>query len=155
MIPSRETIYAALFSLVSTKSMLVSGGGLFNTITRRPQLDSDYNPPDFPVLGQIEDEELYEYRQGKGSPANRTLKAMFYIYTNVASDPNILPATQLNNLIDAVENALTPLPSPSNNQIQTLGNLVANAWISDAPKKAPGYTGVVGIGIIPITILVP
>lgn len=156
MIPSRETIFAALFALVNTPAMLVSGGGLFNTITRRPKLWSEYNnSADFPVLGMVEPDEQYEYRQGKASPANRTLKAQFWIYTAVPQDDAVIPSTILNNCIDAIENALTPVPSPSNGGIQTLGNLVQSAWISDAPKKAPGYTDVNGLAIIPVSILVP
>lgn len=155
MIPSRETIYSALYALINVPSMLVANGGPFITITRRPQLWGQYVTGQFPVLGMTEEDEVYEYPAGKGTPPKRTLNAQFLIYTDVAQDPNALVSPELNACIDAVENVLVPPPNPAGNQIQQLGGLVQNAWISGAPKKAPGYTGENGLAIIPFSILVP
>ena len=150
----RENIYAKLFSLANTSAMLTANGGLFGTITRRPLNFDQYNSGDYPILGMVETTEKYIWPSGSATPPKAVLGAEFWIYINYGEDKNILPSTYLNNCIDALEAALnTSIIRPL--QKQTLGNLVSDAYIEGEIKKAPGYTDGYGIGIIPITILVP
>ena len=58
----------------------------------------------------------------------------------------------MNNLIDAVEDALDPAPLYQN---QTLGGIVSHCWFEGDVMKEPGDLDGDGIAIIPIKILVP
>ena len=151
---NREAIYSALYGLVNTSGMLVSGGGLFNTITRRPKMWDQYNGADFPVLTLVEMPEPYERPMLNAAPAKVTLKPEFWIYTNIAEDPNVVPFTQLNNCIDAVEAALQPSP-PIPLSAQNLGGLVASCYIFGEVRKAGAYADGIVIGIIPLSVVVP
>lgn len=151
---TREAIYSALFSLINKSAMLVSGGGLFNSISRTGKLWTEFNQGDYPVLQQVETEESYQYPQGDAAPPKVILAAEFWIYL-YAADPSVPPSSLLNPLIDAIENAILPAYAISPYSNQTLGGLVTWTRIDGGPKKAPGYVDNVGMAILPIKILVP
>jgi len=124
---NRENIYLALFTLVRNAA-------LFKTASRRLKIWSDVNASDKPAVFLAQRGEIY----GQGSeatPQKVILKADIYIYTNIGKDPNIIPATQLNGLVDAVDTALAG--SPVTGQ-QTLGGLVSHCWIEGDIVLDPG-----------------
>lgn len=151
--PSREQVYAALFALVSSPSMLVANGGPFVTISRRPRLWDYYSADQKPFLGQFEEKESYVYNQNQTTPGAITLEPEFFIYTDVGNDDVTNPSPIVNNCIDALETILQPSLAPG--AVQDLGGLVTWCRIDGNPKKAPGYLDGQGFAIVQMKILVP
>ncbi len=144
--PSREQVAVALFNLLS-------GISAFQYTSRRPQLWNEATA--MPALYMGNPSEQYIYQNGTGSPSAVSLDFDIFIYINVGLDPNTIPDTQMNNCLDALENALTPAPSPSGNDVQRLGGLVNHAWIEGAVHRAPGYINGQGMAMLTIRIVVP
>jgi hypothetical protein len=93
-----------------------------------------------------------------GLPDKIILEAQLWIYANGGQNPDAVPATQLNALIDAVEAALAPTPVfagsfPQN--VQTLGGLVQHCWIEGKLEKYSGWTNGQAIAVVPVRMLVP
>jgi hypothetical protein len=134
MSASREAIYAALFALVS-------GSAEFKTKGRRLKLWTDVNAKPAVFVAQ----------RG-ATPQKVTLKADIFIYTNVGKDPNVIPAAQLNDLVDAIDAALAGSAVTGR---QTLGGLVAHCWIEGEVMIDPGDLDGDGVAVIPVRILIP
>lgn len=139
---NRESVYAALFARAS-------GAGEFRTISRRLRHWGDVAPIDQPALFQAQRRETPE--QQRGLPAKWRLVADLYIYANSGADPGITPTTELNVLLDAVENAFAPDPVTG---VQTLGGLASHCWISGPIETDEGTLGEQAVAIVPIEILV-
>jgi len=140
--PTRETVYAAVFALVSS----VSG---FNTASRKVRHWADVAPPEQPALFQVQKMESYE--PTPRLPPKRRFSVDLYLYAH-SDDPSIAPSSILNPLIDAVEAALAPDPVDG---LQTLGGLVEHAWISTRIETDEGVLGDQAVVIVPVEILVP
>jgi hypothetical protein len=82
-----------------------------------------------------------------------TLKAEIWIYSNAGQNPDAVPATGLNNLLDAVDAAMVP-DNRMTNQF-TLGGLVS--WCRRVGKvtKDPGDIGGQAIAVADVEITVP
>jgi hypothetical protein len=148
MNPSRESIAVALFNLLQTASG-------FNYFSRRPQLWD--KTPAYPALylGMEPQAENYKYDHDISTPQVITLNFIAIIYINVGLDPNVIPDTLINNLLDSIDSALAP-QYPSQGSGQTLGNLVHSVWISDKDiLRVPGYLDGVGTVFVPIRVLCP
>lgn len=143
MTPSRETILTALFDLALTATT-------FNTSGRRLVLWSKV--ASFPALFVQSTGTHYPPREARMLPPKRTITAELWVYTNVGQDPNAIPETGLNDIIDAIEAALTPT---TNSNVQTLGGLVYHAWIEGEIEMFPGVLDGIAKAIIPVKILVP
>jgi hypothetical protein len=144
MTASRESIYTALFNLVSASAS-------FKTSSRRLKLWSDVNAADKPAVFVAQRGE--KYVQGSdATPQKVTLKADIFIYTNAGKDPNVIPATILNNLVDAVNAAIAESPVTGR---QTLGGLVSHCWIEGDAMIDPGDIDGDGVAILPVRILIP
>lgn len=144
MTASRESIYAALFALVS-------GSAPFKTKGRRLKMWGDVNPSEKPAIFVAQRGE--KYVQGSdATPQKVTLKADIFIYTNAGKDPNVIPATTLNNLVDAVDAALAGSIITGR---QTLGGLVSHCWIEGDILIDPGDIDGDGLAVIPVRILIP
>lgn len=144
---SRETIYAALFSLVS-------GSASFATTSRKLRHWSDVGAEEQPALFQQQLDE--DIAQSRGTPANITLHAQLYIYVTTASQqtaPDVVPSQLINPLIDAVDSALAG--DDIANFVQTLGGLVSHCWIEGKIETYEGLLGDQAVAIIPVAILVP
>lgn len=141
---NREAIYLALFKLVSDSASFAATG-------RRVKLWTDMNASDFPALFINQRDNSY-VRDGEHVPAKVTLEADIIIYTNAGLDPNVIPATELNQLIDAVDAVLAPDPVTEK---QTLGGLVSHCWIEGQILVVPGDTDGIGLAMIPVKMLVP
>jgi len=137
---SRETIYAALFALVS-------GAADFVTTGRKAQIMTQMQPSQLPALYQEQVSE--ETQQVNGIPPKYTLRVDIIIY---ALNPDATqPSTpQLNALIDALEATLAPSPVT---QRQTLGGLVSHCFINGKTQIFEGDLANRVAAVIPIEIV--
>jgi len=141
---NRESIITALFTFVSSATS-------FSTVSRRLQLWSSVAPSDKPALFLCERADMY-VRASEAVPESVTLNLDIYIYTDAGKDQSVVPATTLNNLLDAVDAALAPDPLSG---LQTLGGLVSHCWIEGKVMKDAGDLDGDGVAVIPVKILVP
>lgn len=141
---NRDAILTALFNLVKASSS-------FKTASRRLQLWTDVNSSDKPAIFVAQRGDTY-VRSSEAVPQKVTIEADIFLYTNVGKDPNVIPATQLNNLVDAVDTALAPSPVTG---VQTLGGLVSHCWIEGKVMIDTGDLDGDGVAIIPVKMLVP
>lgn len=149
--PTREQVAVALFNLLSTIGP-TPGNNTFTAMSRRPVLWAE--APSYPAfyLGQPGDE--YQYLNGTASPPQTTMNFDGYLYTNDGLDPNVIPDSKMNSLIDSIENTIQPIPSPQFQQ--TLGIGVDHVWI-DKPGifRRIDYTSGQGVALLTIKVLVP
>ena len=85
-------------------------------------------------------------------PPKRTITAELWVYTDVGKDPNANPEQGLNDIIDAIEAALSTTIVGG---VQTLGGLVSHAWIEGEIEQFPGVLDGIAKAIIPVKILIP
>lgn len=142
----RETVYAALFGLLVQIPGIVSASRRlehWSTVSVQPAL--------FMVQSNQEPQQT-----GRGLPPKWLLRAEVYLYVNTGADPNVIPATKLNDLMDAIEKSLGPGPGSDLMQnVQTLGGMVSHCWLDGEVEVFDGALGEQSIAIIPISILVP
>jgi len=138
---SRETIYAALFALVSNAAP-------FRTATRRIKEYADVAQATQPAILMVETGEKWDAPAGK--PPIVTLTCRFFIYCE-SGDPTEPVSTQLNTLLDATMNALAS--TQWQNYRQTLGGLVSHARIAGDVTIAEGLSGQ-SEAVVPVEILV-
>lgn len=149
---NREAIANALLALLNTAQ--ISSQPIFKTSTRRVDVWANSSPADKPALYLAEPLESYARPYQKATPQIVTLTYQVFIYAD-AVDPNIVPQTQLNQILDAIDTAMTPRPLPGQETFITLGNLVSAAWIEGEVLKAPGYLQGTSAILIPIKVTVP
>ena len=137
---SRETIYAALFALVS-------GAAPFVTASRRFRLITDMQPSELPALFQQRSGE--ETQQTRGIPPKYVMRVDLAIYS-FNPDTKGAATPQLNALLDAVEAALRPNPATG---IQSLGGLVSHCFISGKTEIFEGELGNRAAAVIPVEIV--
>ena len=92
-------------------------------------------------------------RTAREIPSAPIVEFEAWIYSNAGRDPDVAPGTALDNLIDAVRAALTPVPGLP----QTLGlpGIVQHCWIEGHIDLEPGDAGGQAIAVIPIKVLAP
>lgn len=140
----RETYYSALFSLLSTLKPSV-----FTTVSRKLVLPQNMNAADFDALYMVVHNQPIV--PVMGAPSKHTLEAQLFLHianpdSNGSADP------LLNARLDAVENALKPLPGMP---AQTLGGLVQHCWIEGTIEVFSGANAQFAAAIVPVKILVP
>jgi hypothetical protein len=139
----REAIYSALWA---------AGAGAWNfaSANRRLRHWSDVAPAEQPALFMSE-KGGHAIVKALGAPIVWTLYADFYIYAH-SSDPYAAPASILNPLLDALEQALAPFPATG---IQNLGlpDMVQHAYIAGKIETDEGVLGDQAIAIVPVEIL--
>lgn len=104
-----------------------------------------------PALFLRDGSEDIEYRNG--ILQEQTMKAEVWIYSNAGQDPDVAPATGLNNLLDAVQAAFAP--DDQMRQVFTLGGLVSWCRIAGKIEKEPGDIGGQAIALADVEIIVP
>lgn len=139
---TREPIIAALFAKLSS----LSG---FNTTLRTFLHYSDVAPADQPALILVQRRESVSGVPGLNRVHEMSCDAL--IYANTRGDNSIVPASIINGLVDAVEQALAP--DPISNK-QTLGGLVQHAWIEGEIETDEGLLQQQGYALVPIRIKV-
>jgi hypothetical protein len=142
---AREASYAALFGALSA----MQTGGTVALASRKLLLLKEVNNPQLPALFMQVDRQTSV--QKPGTPAKRTLHALVYLYA-ANPDPNSPASTQLNGLIDATEAVLAP---PPGQQVQTLGGVVAHAWIEGAIEVYEAPKGQRAAAVVPVAMLMP
>jgi hypothetical protein len=149
---NREAIYVALFNLLKTQlaSSLV-------TIGRRHIVPPDLSPAQQPALFVCGVGESKEPKP-RGTPGKLTLHAMLFLYAYESAineqpgQEQQLAATQINQLLAAIEDALAP-KDPSGNQ--SLGGLVSHCWTEGNTDIDPGILSQQAVAFVPVHILVP
>lgn len=139
---NREAVYLALFNKLSAiKGIKTSSRILLHW--------ADVSPNQQPALFQAQVSQTAQ--QVTGFPTKYILTAKVWVYTH--RDTNgVIPITQLNNILDLIDNALKPTSSPTNKQ--TLGGLVEHCWIDGSIETDEGTLGNQSIAIVPISILI-
>ncbi len=102
----REQVAAALYAKVDASVDAVVG---LVTSDRRLRHYDAVDPSQMPALFQVQKPESQE-RGALGLPAKRTMHFEFWMYTADPQADGVVPATQLNNMVEAVETALAPDP---------------------------------------------
>lgn len=145
MNPSREQVAVALFTQLQTM------GATFATYSRRPQLWDDTTAKPAIYQGQTLEQTGYS-----GDNTALPLHIMYFpitIYINTGLDPNTIPDTAINNLLDAVDACLAAPPYDPGNF--TLGGKVAYARSEGDIIRIPGYLDGQGKVLFTIKALVP
>jgi len=151
---SREQVFVALFALTADikwdtpeRTWLERG--------RRVKLFSDVPASLQPAIFQAE--HLETSMQVTRMPYKRIWNAQWIIYHSVGTDPNTVPASENNLILDAVELALAPKPSDPGfpDERNTLGGLVHHCHIDGTLFKDPGDIDQQGMLVVPIRLLVP
>lgn len=104
-----------------------------------------------PALYISEATELYEYQSENLQKV--TIQPILFLYVDAGLDPNVIPATTMNALLDAIDTALAP--DDLTTEKCTLGGLVSHCYVSGEVPKIPGDLDGEGMAVIPIRILVP
>ena len=151
MITPRETIYAALFAKL--QGSLFAPAGPFKTVSRRWQDPSQISPADRPAIYQVERSELSVTTQKiAGAPLKWTIGLDLVIYTAGDSEPNSVPSTELNNLLDAVEAAV---PNLTRGLAQTLGAAkVYDCRVQGKIEIVENVQGTMALAVVPVEIII-
>ncbi len=148
----REANAAALYALVDAAAKGVVNLAVSSRIIRHYD---DVSPAELPALFQTQKPETNERAAGgQGNlPPKRTQHFEFWIYTGDAQVPTVVPAQQMNVMVDAVEAAMAPNPLTN---VNNLGGQCAHAWIEGSIEYYENVT-VDGksIAVIPIAVLMP
>lgn len=145
----REKIYSAFYALL--EGQLLAPSGPFAYGSRRYRPVGSLGASQYPAFYLTEVGEEYD-RSVLYVPAKVTLFAHVTIQTANGLDPANITATQVNDLADAVESAVTSAALPSAQS--TLGGLVQDAWVNGRQAQVIGSSSakyseqVVGIEII-------
>ena len=140
---SRESIYSALFALVSTSSAFKTAGRKFKPWTEVP-------PESQPSIFQVQTKETPH--NATGQPPAWKLEVELVMYVNSNSDISTPTSMTLNPIIDAIEALFDPTKLPANTK-QTLGGLVHYARIGGTIETDEGVLGNQAYCIIPIEIM--
>jgi hypothetical protein len=139
---NREAAYGALFNLI----LELDG---IPTCSRILAHWDDVSPSQQPAIFLAQDTQLAT--QTKGMPSIYLLGAKLWIYAH--RDTNeVVPSSQINNILDAIDGVLMPSPSPDYKQ--TLGGVVQHCWINGAIETDEGTLGNQSVAIVPITMQV-
>lgn len=151
MRPAREAVMTALFNqLLIMQQSPSNPTGAFVTISRRLKLWTDTPVEQQPALFLVEHHEETS-SQNPGMNSRDIMNAMIWIY---ASAPEgTVGGTILNNLLDAVDNALSPTDISVN--MNTLGGLISRMYIDGPLMKDPGDLDGQALAVIPVKLLIP
>jgi hypothetical protein len=139
---NRELIFSTLFNLIASTSPFVTTG-------RQVIPWSNVPPSEQPALFMGQGDQNAAVKTG--FPTKWGMQAHFYLYCNRSDDPAELAATQLNNCLDAIEQALKPSPVTGYN---TLGGLVFNCVIDGRIETDEGLLGPQSVAVVPVTITI-
>lgn len=147
-ITTRDQAMEALLALVKTAAD-------FKTFSRRFKTWDTIARCDKPAVLITEPDEMHV--KGKlQTPAVRTMTAEIWLFIATGLDPKEVPATTLDDLLDAIDPVSGGVlnPGPMFRQ-QTLGNLVTDCYIEGKIMKIPGDLDGMGVAMIPVKIVMP
>ncbi len=143
---SREQIAAAFFNLIK-------GAADFTASSRRFVHWDSVNETQFPYLTMIKTGEMRS-RQEEGLPTLE-LRYHVFVYTSAGMDPNDVPETAMNTILDAIDNTVAASGVDAFQNKQTLGGLVSHCYALGPAFVDDGDVDGKGVAAIPFTILVP
>lgn len=156
MAVTREQIMTALETQLAG---IQANGMALKTIGRRVRDPENVASDKRPALYLVEHADAWE-RPSPSVPAKRILTVWALIYTDVASitgsttsplNEQVIPMTQINQFIEAIEAALAP-DTPWENRF-TLGGLVFNCMLDGEGIRAAGDTTGKSLAAVPIKIM--
>lgn len=146
MIQTREAIYSGLLAFIAG----VIGA---QTVSRSPIPEADLATAQMPALEQLPSAEDAT-QKGLNLPPVWHIRQPLMLYVSVPAgppnDPSSVGDTILNNMLDAIENALKPSPTTG---YQTLGGLVTSCRFVGVIQKDPGYQSGIGAAAIAIEMV--
>ena len=144
----REQIYSAL--LATLQSALLSPAGPFKTVSRRWQDPAQISPADRPALYQVQRNELARTSNINAIPIAWRATVDLVLYTAGDAAPNVVPSTELNSLLDAIEAAIkTATPGLA----QSLGGKVSHCRIEGKIEIVENVQGAMALAVVPVEIL--
>jgi len=142
---TREQIATALFALVE-------GSADFKATSRRFVHWDQVNETQMPFLTMLKTGERRE-RQDEGLPI-LALEYHVLVYTSAGLDPDDVPDTTMNALLDAIDQAVKPTGGDAlNGNKQTLGGLVSHCYPLGSVFVDTGDVDGKGLVSIPFEIL--
>jgi hypothetical protein len=147
---TREQIMTAL---VTWLTPITAQGVPLKFVARRVRDPENVPATDRPCIYLVERGDEWEMDdKAPDTPAIRILIVAALIYTDVGTNENAIPATQLNYFIEAIENAF--LPDDLGGSF-TLGDTVRSAMIAGNGLRASGDTTSKSLAVVPIRIVIP
>lgn len=149
---TREQIYTALAAELKDVAGLV-------TMSRVYRPPADYSAAAQLPAGCTDENNENQDQQLYGAPTVFTLNVDFWIYllapqlSQIPGQETIIPATALNNMLDAIDAAF---PADSSGMVNTLGGLVQHAYVQGKTLKVSGVGSgnvLLSIARVPIQIL--
>lgn len=132
----RELIYQTFFDALKPLVQAEQGGGgifpqLFNMVSRRYWAADKLGEEEYPALFLVEAGELY-HRMTLNIQAKVELVCNLILMSNVGVDPDVVAATEVNLLADAVDAAISQLAKQGGAAYgqNTLGGLVNNVYLT-------------------------
>jgi hypothetical protein len=149
MSATREQIMTALLALVTGAYQFKNDLDKARRLVLWTKVDTNQRPAIYQFEGDPEDWKW----TNKAIPII-TISVRLFIYTD-AKDENVIGATQLNNILDALKAAFTPTGRDLAQGKFTLGGLVESCRIKGKVFKDPGDIDGDGLLIVPIEIELP
>ena len=144
---TREQISAAFFNLIA-------GAADFTATSRRFVHWDQVNETQMPFLTMLKTGEV-RARQAEGLPA-LTINAHVFVYLSAGMDPEDVPDTAMNAVLDAIDAAVAPSGADAlNGNKQTLGGLVSHCYPLGPVFVDTGDIDGKAVAAIPFQILVP
>jgi hypothetical protein len=143
---TREQIAVAFFELVQT-------AGNFTASSRRFVHWDQVNETQMPFLTMLKRSERRE-RQDEGLSI-LALEYHVFVYISAGMDPDDVPDTAMNALLDGIDTAVKPSGADIFNNRQTLGGLVSHCYPVGPVFVDTGDIDGKGVAAIPFEILAP
>ncbi|GEM_PF-5556369 len=142
----RETIASTLLTTLATAAGVSASSRHFTAF-------DEVAAGDYPYLILMQDREIIDptMQQGGSPAAEHRMQFKVMLYAIGDGTENTVPATQLNNMLDAIEDALRPRGLQS--RYQTLGLSYVMWTVINGPIEYDGGAyGNFGIAVIPIEV---
>ena len=144
---AREQIAVAFFNLIK-------GAADFTATSRRFVHWDQVNETQMPFLTMLKTGEQ-RGRQNESLPT-LTINAHVFVYLSAGMDPQDVPDTAMNAVLDAIDAAVAPSGSDAlNGNTQTLGGLVSHCYPFGPVFVDTGDIDGKAVAAIPFQILVP
>jgi hypothetical protein len=154
----REACWAALLALLEAKLITEPVSPQLITLSRRHKMPPQLALEEQPALFVVQTRESRKPTP-PGMPVQLTLHGFLILYApmpavmdEAAGQETALGATVMNDLLQAIDNALRPDGVDGK---LTLGGLVTHCWLEGDVDMDTGITSQQGAAILPVAMLVP